>query len=199
LIDERLWFMQHMARLYAFADVYDTPQLRQDTMTVLVELVVWNPGKLVQRDCFVAIRELHDTLPLNAPICQYIIKKLATYSSFGGKTKTQLEKLPAAFLVELLMVTGPVKLRKVLLAEVCDQCKFHGHKDDDEVNDCRGRQRRDGTFYASFLRACLGEVSAVEEIKKAGTARRSHKQPNLAESQEDLEDQSLLEVAEDEE
>jgi hypothetical protein len=51
-----------MARLYAFTEVYNTPQLREDVMTVFVEALRLNSAKVLPMDFLNASEELYDFL-----------------------------------------------------------------------------------------------------------------------------------------
>jgi hypothetical protein len=76
----------------------------------------------------------------------------------------QLEPLPPVFLIDMLMVLGPMKGdRTKAKDELHNSCKFHDHKSETETVDCKRRQQLDGTFYVSLLRACMSEVYAAED------------------------------------
>lgn len=177
---EKHMFVHHLARLYAFAEVYNTPQLRQDVMTVLVELVDLNSDKISQKDIFKAVEELYDAIPSTASICRYLVRRVAVQSSFSDRWKPLLETSPHAFLVDMLMTIGPRKFdRTKFKEENRSSCKYHDHELKTEYMtdtlQCMRRQRRDGAFYASFLRSCLSEVSAAEDCKAASMSRKEIK------------------------
>jgi hypothetical protein len=164
--DEKHNFVQHIARLYAFGHIYDTPRLRQDAMTLLVALTHSNPSKISQRDCLVAVTELYDAVPSTSPMCQFLVKLLTITMGFRASTKLRLEPLPSMFLVDMVMILGSLKGdRSKLKDEIHDCCGFHEHKDRGEVIKCKRLQKLDGAFYVSFLRACMSEVYAVEDSK----------------------------------
>lgn len=154
-----------MSRLYAFGEVYTTPQLCRDVMTILMELtnVNWLRRKVAQRDFVKASKELFDALPPTSPICQYMIHKLSADFAWTGEIKWMLESLSgSAVLVDLVLALGRLKgdrheLKRVKTVLV-NACSFHRHTTTSEVEDCRESQRLDGTFYASLARACMNEV-----------------------------------------
>ncbi|KAF2028390.1 hypothetical protein EK21DRAFT_90675 [Setomelanomma holmii] len=83
--EKKQCYVQHFARLYTFADVYNTPQLRKDAMTILVALTDNNS---------------------NTPICQFLAKRLAYKSAFGVSTRPLFEAMPSGFLADLLIAVG---------------------------------------------------------------------------------------------
>jgi hypothetical protein len=151
VFDKKLPLVLHLARLYAFAEVYNTPQLREDVMTVLVEVSRLNSSRV--SNCLKAIVELYDSLPSSSPICRYLVKSVAANTSFTEKMRFHLEPLPPMVLIDMVMVLGVLKgdYCDNVKGELNDSCNFHDHKT--EVVDCKGRQQLDGTFYASLLRA----------------------------------------------
>jgi hypothetical protein len=201
--EEKHTFVQHIARLYAFGEVYNTPRLRQDAMTLLVALTHSNPTKVSQRDCLVAVTELYDAVPSTSPMCQFLVKLLTITMGFRNSTKLRLEPLPPMFLVDMVMILGSMKGdRSKLKDDIHNSCNFHEHKDKAEIIRCKRLQKLDGAFYVSFLRACMSEVYAAEDSK---VAKRSvvEKPPIEAEEEEsvasgDLDDQTLVD-GEDEE
>jgi hypothetical protein len=133
-------------------------------MTILVELCAFSWKRVAQRDCFKAIGELYGAIPSNTPICQYLLKRLATYSGFGTWIKPYLESMPPALLVDLILLIGPLKNNQTTLEKaVRNSCNFHDHQSRTEVLDCKKWQRRDGAFYVSFLRVCMSEVYLAED------------------------------------
>jgi hypothetical protein len=164
--DEKHNFIQHLARLYAFGHIYDTPRLRQDAMTLLVALTHSNASKISQRDCLVAVTELYDAVPSTSPMCQFLVKLLTITMGFRASTKLRLEPLPPMFLVDMVMILGSLKGdRSKIKDEIHDCCGFHEHQDKGEVIKCKRLQKLDGAFYVSFLRACMSEVYAAEDSK----------------------------------
>jgi hypothetical protein len=173
----------HLARLYAFAEVYDTPQLREDVMTVIVELCRQNSMKVSQRDCLQASQELYDALPSNSPICRYRVTRLAVYSSFKGTTRLNLEPLPRAFLIDTLMVVESLKGDKTKVKdEIQNSYNYHNHNSETEIVDCKKRQKKYGAFYISLMRACLDGVYAAEDGDTAQRTKSPIAIPNANET-----------------
>lgn len=81
-------------------------------------------------------------------------------------TSSELDNLPHGFLVDMLLLSVPLKRvsRNALKLEVCEPCNFHEHPNNrDSLIACKKSQLRDGAFYVSFLRACMSEVYALED------------------------------------
>ncbi|KAF9694843.1 hypothetical protein EKO04_006996 [Ascochyta lentis] len=151
--------------LSTLASTYDIPQLREDCMTLLVELQNYNRDKKGQRDLWPPYQELYAGLTSAAPLCRYLVKEAAVYRDLTKIKRSKLDDLPKDFLVDMLLTTTPLKRvsRLKLKEEIRDSCNFHAHATRDAAVLCKKRQLRDGAFYASFLRACMSEVYASEE------------------------------------
>jgi hypothetical protein len=190
--------VQHLARLYAFGEVYNTPRLRQDAMTLLVALTHSNASKVSQRDCLVAVQELYDAVPSTSPMCQFLVKHLTASMSFRSTTKLRLEPLPPMFLVDMVMMLGAVKGdRDKLKEDIHNSCNFHEHKDKTDVIKCKRLQKLDGAFYVSFLRACMSEVYVAEDSKACKKSVVVSPPVEVEDegsvASQDLEDQTLVE------
>ena len=151
--------------LSTLASTYDIPQLREDCMTLLVDLQNYNRDKKGQRDLWPPYQELYTGLPSSAPLCRYLVKEAAVYRDLTKIKRSKLDELPKDFLVDMLLTTTPLKRvsRLKLKEEIRDSCNFHCHATRDAMILCKKRQLRDGAFYSSFLRACMSEVYASEE------------------------------------
>lgn len=151
--------------LCTLAASYDIPQLRDDCMTLLVDLQNYNRDKKGQRDLWPPYAELYAGLPSTAPLCKYLVKEAAVYRDLTRIKRAKLDDLPKDFLVDMLLTTTPLKRvsRLKLKEEIRDCCNFHAHATRDATVVCKKRQVRDGAFYVSFLRACMSEVYALEE------------------------------------
>lgn len=151
--------------LSTLATTYDIPQLREDCMTLLVDLQNYNRDKKGQRDLWPPYQELYAGLPSSAPLAKYLVKEAAVYRDLTKIKRAKLDDLPKDFLVDMLLTTTPLKRvsRLKLKEEIRDSCNFHAHAGRDAAILCKRRQLRDGAFYVSFLRACMSEVYASEE------------------------------------
>jgi hypothetical protein len=92
-------YHQTLVRLYAFADVYDTAQLRRDVMTLLVELTLLNhdnKGIVDSSVRFPLIEELYSSLPSSSSICKFAVDRAAVHSQLDTISKSSLESLPQA-------------------------------------------------------------------------------------------------------
>ncbi|KZM19389.1 uncharacterized protein EKO05_0002967 [Ascochyta rabiei] len=154
--------------LSTLASTYDIPQLREDCMTLLVELQNYNRDKKGQRDLWPPYQELYAGLPSHAPLCRYLVQEAAVYRDLTKLKRSKLDELPKDFLVDMLLTTTPLKRvsRLKLKEEIRDSCHFHAHATRDAAVLCKKRQARDGAFYASFLRACMSEVYVSEESEE---------------------------------
>jgi hypothetical protein len=90
-------------------------------MTILVELCDFSWKRVAQRDCFKAIGELYGAIPSNTPICQYLLKRLATHSGFGTWIKPYLESMPPAFFGRLNFAHRPFEKRPDNIGEGSSQ------------------------------------------------------------------------------
>ncbi len=151
--------------LSTLASTYDIPQLREDCMTLLVDLQNYNRDRKGQRDLWPPYSELYAGLPSSAPLCKYLVKEAAVYRDLTKIKRAKLDELPKDFLVDMLLTTTPLKRvsRLKLKEEIRDSCNFHNHASREAVIICKKRQLRDGAFYSSFLRAVMSEVYAAEE------------------------------------
>lgn len=158
-------YLRTFIHLSTLASTYDIPQLSSDCMTLLVELQNYNRDKRGHRDLWPPYQELYAGLPSTAPLCKYLVKEAAVYRDLTKIKRASLDDLPKDFLVDMLLTTTPLKRvsRMKLKEELRDPCVFHGHASRDATVLCKKRQRRDGAFYSSFLRACMSEVYALEE------------------------------------
>jgi len=137
-------------------------------MIALAELVEWNSKTTSRTDCLDALLDLYGVVPSKAPICQYLIKKLATIVNFTDATmRALLEDLPPALLVDFLTVLSNCdRNRKDLAAELRVSCDFHDHHDHLGRMDCGLGQLRDATFYLSFFRACMDRPMKQKRLKR---------------------------------
>ena len=158
-------YFQTFIGLYTLASTYDAPQLREDVMTLLVELQNFQRDRKGQRDLWPPYQELYAGLSSAAPLCKYLVREAAVYRDLTKIKRSKLDDLPKDFLVDMLLTTTPLKRvsRLKLKDEIRDSCNFHDHASRDLMISCKKRQMRDGAFYVSFLRACLSEVYALED------------------------------------
>lgn len=199
IFDTEHRFVVHLARLYAFAEVYDTPQLRCDVMVALGELVACNENMVSATDCLDAVRELCDAVPLGAPIFRFLIMKLILIGDFTSEGwREQLENLPAAILVDFIEPSSESKIapfHNSLEEQLLLCCEFHDHEDDDHRDNCETIQIRDMAFYRSFARACMNEVYAIEDGEAEHEEIGTHKRPKVSTTSEDHREKSKPEAA----
>jgi hypothetical protein len=155
-------------RLYAFADVYDTAQLRKDVMTLLVELTLFNSYNKGNVDSWTRvslIQELHDAMPTTSAIYVFTITRAALHDDFNTLTSTlALDELPQEFLINMMQMSLPLEFdrRSMIEGTLCNSCLFYLHEDPQDDNACKKRHLRNGAFYISFQRACMSEVYGIE-------------------------------------
>ncbi|KAF1947073.1 hypothetical protein EJ02DRAFT_462015 [Clathrospora elynae] len=189
LFNDLHMYNQTLLRLYALADVYDTPQLREDLMTVLVELTLFNQdnkGKTNSWKNQLLLEELCGALPSTSHIYQFAVKRMALYGTFDTMKRSALELLPGPFLLDIIQVALPLtsKHQPKLMQDLGDSCNFHEHKHKGEVKVCKKRQRRDEAFYASFLRACMSEVYDIEDAEVEAKTKTTKTKAEAAEVEE---------------
>jgi hypothetical protein len=102
-------------------------------------------------------------LPSSSPICKFAVKRAAVHSRLDAIEKSTLEKLPQAYLTDIIQASLPLErdLRSELEEELRDSCNFHEHYDEYTTKACKTKQHRDSAFYTGFLRACMSEVYDV--------------------------------------
>ncbi|KAF2128458.1 hypothetical protein P153DRAFT_397531 [Dothidotthia symphoricarpi CBS 119687] len=160
--------------LSVFADQYDTPQLRRDVLTLLVELDNYNwdrKGKLCYNRYYRrSAQKAYTSLPPNAPIRQYLIKRFAYSMACKKVNVTSLMRVPQEFVVDvLLLITAQPKknlLRENLVNNLKDCCDFHEHVAEVEREVCRDGQSRDVQFYTSFMRAIVDQVHSAGSLNE---------------------------------
>lgn len=95
-------------RLYIFADFYDTPQLRDDVMTLMVELITHNTCNHGCKGTWSwdVITNLYLHLPSTSLLHKYAV---AFYAVAPRITQDEWEDYPKSFMIDLLTVTVPLR------------------------------------------------------------------------------------------
>jgi len=165
--------------MFTFADEYDMPQLRDDVMTVAIELdCAWRVKADPHRIGLINIPRMCDMLPANSTLYKYIAKSYALWGNFAGEDKA---RFPQPFLLDILRNCTPLcrKDKSELKEELRNPCCFHEHVGEPAAEQCRQRQLQDGPFYNSFLGACM---QSVYEYDKVCAAQAPEKEVKLEES-----------------
>jgi hypothetical protein len=189
-------YHETFVRLYAFADVYDTAQLRKDVMTLLVELTLFNSYNKGNADSWThvsLIQELHDAMPTTSAIYVFAITRAALHDDFNTMTSTlALDELPLPHesLINMMRMSHPLEFdrRSMIEGTLRNSCLFYLHEDPQDDDACKKRHLRNGAFYTSFQRACKSEVYGIEheeaeaELKAENEAlqRKAEKDAEIA-------------------
>ena len=157
------------------------PQLRDDIMTVAIELDwAWRAKKPAEQGISpLSVGRMCEMLPTNSTLCRYIAKGFALWGNFDFDVK--LPNFPHSFLLHVLRHCAPLcrKDKTKLKEELRNPCCFHEHIGEPAVEQCKQRQLQDGPFYNSFLSACM---QGVYEYDKVVAARAQEKGLKLEES-----------------
>lgn len=184
---EKPKFVQSLARLWAFADVYNTPQLRDDVMTALIEVCKINKKQTSPDDVITAAYEVYDALPSTKPICRFLINWLVVNLRYDeAVTRKYLEVGSTECLVDFLMQfdTYGDGSRRTYGRSLGYSCVFHEHggvwaglAGDNTLYDCWQLQLEDGAVYAGFLRACMSEVAPMKSDEATKTSTIPETEP----------------------
>ncbi len=123
--------------LYIFADRYNVPKLRKQTMDGLFSEYGPDTDELPG---FWSITKAFDHLPHTSPVCRFLVDVYARkWDGLWSEDDDASGELPREFLVEFIAVTGEVngfEKRVGLPLKMPERCEYHEHEID-ETNCCR--------------------------------------------------------------
>jgi hypothetical protein len=168
--------------LFAFADEFNFPQLRDDIMTVAISLDWARRVQYRKARAGIKIREMCDMIPSSSTFYTYIAKSYALWVFFDNEEK--YADHPAPFLLKVLQSCAPLHSKDgaALEEELRDLCVFHEHVGEPDETQCRQRQGQDGAFYNSFLAICMQGVYEYDRICEARIERKKASALKLEES-----------------
>ncbi|KAF2114984.1 hypothetical protein BDV96DRAFT_600135 [Lophiotrema nucula] len=151
--------------LYAFADEYDTMQLRRDIVTVLLPT---EACAVVHHSYWPSVdyESLFDMLPDNLPLCQYFV-----HSRIMILTEDEVldpNDFPPSFFVQatrMLLRLHHAKDKRLVYKENFNSCTYHEHEGgvDDEAH-CKADQAHDRRYLLGFLQAIMAEIGKEDGV-----------------------------------
>ncbi|OJD31034.1 btb poz domain containing protein [Diplodia corticola] len=125
----RIRGLRFLASLYIFADNYDVPQLKNDTMDVIISCVQEGyllPGPEV-------INEVYDNLPEDSPLCRLLVNE---YARTGQVLAGSSDDWPAGFVFKAFNATMRAIEGFSPLGRPTHDCTYHDHATEAERSAC---------------------------------------------------------------
>jgi hypothetical protein len=133
-------------KIFAFADEFDIPQLRDGVITLVVGL---DHSHLTSES---NISAMHEMLAPHTSLYRFLIHAVILQCDLN----TYAHNLPREILVNLIFWALPIETVDAVASKkkLQDSCKFHEHVDGRNTTACKASQGKDEFFYLSLLDAC---------------------------------------------
>lgn len=182
------------SQLFAFADRYNTKQLRDDTMTLMVEIDLERRRQGLNKRLlsYKWWGWMHDNLPSNSAIYRYTIRNIALTRWQLILSAAVVHLIPNKVMYEIASeMSCALPSLKEAKDYLTDCCNFHEHSAEESVT-CPATYYHDRAFFSAFLKVCLKGAGFFQERQLQETSQEvAATDEELSEQESD--DQAQLE------